>query len=526
MQGDFSRRTFHPADHFGAVLLQQGRVQLDADFNEQADILLHYLRTVVADLVGPVAAPQDHAGFEVQVTKKGGKIDDLTISPGRIYVDGLLVENDIGDASYWHQPDGYLDPDATSDQLPQPPFLAYLRVWEQLITAVQQPRIRDVALGDPGPDTATRAKVVWQLAKLAPPPDVKPDALDGYLRENLAARHPGVLAARARRPADADTDPCHLPPEAAFRGPENQLYRIEIHSGGPAWADTPTDTGQARQNGVSGATFVWSRENASVLLPILAINGDQVQLATLGRDGKLALEIGDWVEITDDAIAARVADDRDLKTVQPAPPLRRVTAIDADTRTVTLSGPTLDACDVRQNRHPALRRWDHRSPTRYTPRTNDVSTAKPVASDGALPIIENFWIALEDGVEVMFTPPPFTSTSPPTTTAESATATAPTKTASSARGGRAGGASTSSPSSSTSSSPLQEPPATYRPGDFWNFPARTVTGDVEWPQDANGHPLSRPSDGVQYHYAALATVDANGSATQVPQHKFTPVQHI
>ena len=35
MKGDFSRETFDRARHYSAVLLQQGRVQLDADWNEQ-----------------------------------------------------------------------------------------------------------------------------------------------------------------------------------------------------------------------------------------------------------------------------------------------------------------------------------------------------------------------------------------------------------------------------------------------------------------------------------------------------------
>ena len=42
MKGDFSRRTFDPQKHFSRVLMQQGRVQLDADWNEQAAIQLHH----------------------------------------------------------------------------------------------------------------------------------------------------------------------------------------------------------------------------------------------------------------------------------------------------------------------------------------------------------------------------------------------------------------------------------------------------------------------------------------------------
>ena len=40
MKADLTRDTFHPLKHYARVLTQQGRVQLDADMNEQAAILL------------------------------------------------------------------------------------------------------------------------------------------------------------------------------------------------------------------------------------------------------------------------------------------------------------------------------------------------------------------------------------------------------------------------------------------------------------------------------------------------------
>ena len=58
MKGDFTRNTFDPAKHYSRVLSQQGRVQLDADANEQAAILLHYLQTLAADLIGPAGGPR------------------------------------------------------------------------------------------------------------------------------------------------------------------------------------------------------------------------------------------------------------------------------------------------------------------------------------------------------------------------------------------------------------------------------------------------------------------------------------
>src|SRR5262249_51165423 len=117
MHGDFTRNTFDPTRHYSRVLMQQGRIALDADWNEQTSILLHYLRTLACDVFGPHAGPADHLGFEIignltdpsletrlkaliprdadrRKAVKDGIIDgDVLIAPGRYYVDGLLAEN-------------------------------------------------------------------------------------------------------------------------------------------------------------------------------------------------------------------------------------------------------------------------------------------------------------------------------------------------------------------------------------------------------------------------------------------------
>ncbi|WP_328609102.1 DUF6519 domain-containing protein [Amycolatopsis sp. NBC_00345] len=474
MQADFSRGTFDPLKHFSAVLAQQGRVQLDADANEQAAILLHQLRTVVADLVGPAAAVAGPtAGFTIEpvLDSRTNKVLDLTIAPGRFYVDGRLVENHrLADAvTYWNQPDGYLDPDA--DTLPETgPFVVYLRVWERLITALQDPAIREVALGDPGPDTAARAKTVWQVAWCAG------ESVGDFseFRQSLNPER-GRLAARAKRPDDADADICHLPPEARFRGPENQLYRVEVHTGGLAWPGSgEVVTSRARRAGptveLAGATFKWSRENASVVFPVVSVSGATVTLATLGRDGKLDLDIGDHVELADDATASRTADDVPaLQWPRPAPKLLTVVAIDPADRLVTLDSEVDDRCGpgTDPELHPLLRRWDHRSSAHYETGT------RTAAADGALPLVEDTWIDLEDGVQVLFEAPPRPTLAEP------------------------------------------GPGGSYRRGDYWQIPARTITGDVEWPQDGGG-PSAVVPHGVGYHYAVLGIVGADGQVTEQP----------
>jgi hypothetical protein len=52
MKADFSRISFDPAQHYSAVMHQQGRVITDADLNEQAAIHKHFLESLAASLTG------------------------------------------------------------------------------------------------------------------------------------------------------------------------------------------------------------------------------------------------------------------------------------------------------------------------------------------------------------------------------------------------------------------------------------------------------------------------------------------
>ncbi|SBT95367.1 hypothetical protein GA0115233_11325 [Streptomyces sp. DI166] len=430
MHGDFSRVIFDPARRFSSVLSQQGRVQLDADFNEQTAILLHYVRTLAADLLGPAAYPPEPEGIGgFGIDNYDG--DTFTVAPGRMYVDGILCECDGTD--YWDQPDGHLDPER--DQLPTGPFLVYLRVWERFVTALEAPWIREPALGPDGPDTTARTRVVWQVCVLplesdSSPPDMRSAGrfLDARVRSGFEPR--GMLSARTRRPGEATLLPDGVTPASGYRGPENQLYRVEVHRGGRE------DT----------ATFKWSRENGSVVLPVRAVSGSQVELDTLGRDDKLGVDVGDVVEIVDDAVVCRGASDRPdedcgrLYTVRSVDYAECRVTLDADVG----NDPFHHSVGLVPTRHPLLRRWDQGATGR--------------GGAMGLPVREGEWLSLEDGVEVRF-------------------------------------------------EPSQDKPRVYRRGDYWLIPARVLTADVEWPRGRQGQPLRRRPHGIRYHYAPLAFLE-------------------
>src|SRR5687768_763376 len=65
MKGDFSRRTFDGKKHYDSVQQQQGRVQLDSDWNEQVAIAQRRVETEALDVIGHNGGPIHEAAFRV-----------------------------------------------------------------------------------------------------------------------------------------------------------------------------------------------------------------------------------------------------------------------------------------------------------------------------------------------------------------------------------------------------------------------------------------------------------------------------
>lgn len=235
MKGDFSKQSFKPHKHYSSVRMQQGRVQLDADWNEQMDIFDQRLQLGAIDLVGQHGTPRQRAGFKIGVTADGR---DLTIGVGRYYVNGWLCDNSQADASvtslnYSQQPDYPL----ANDYKQAGPYLVYLDAWQRHVTSIEDSEIREVALG--GADTTTRLQTVSQV-KLLPIADFKPlHQLPEW--QALTQAKSGRLRLELHTPRFA-----------------NQLYRIEIHQGGS----------------YEQATFKWSRDNAAIALAVDRTNYD------------------------------------------------------------------------------------------------------------------------------------------------------------------------------------------------------------------------------------------------------------
>jgi len=392
MSGDYSRKSFEPRDNFSGVRMQQGRVQLDADWNEQSAIQDRRWRAETVDIIGrcgyPIETPD---AFLISLV--GGTLE---VGRGRMYVDGLLAENHgeppitfdatLAEATgtnpvplmaqpYVPDTTGLL-PDAAG------PALAYLDVWHREVTYLEDPDLVEKAVGV---DTTTRQQTVWQVKLLGDVGaiDCATDDADipGWL--DIITPSGGRLSSEAVGVPES-TDPCFIPAIGGYKGLENRLYRVEIHDGG---APGP-------------ATFKWSRYNGAVATRVTGIPDlDTLRVERTRRDDLLRFNAGDWVEITDDH----------LELAGLPGIIRRIDSVDDGTNTITLRDdlpagqfPTDAQGQTLPVRHTRVRRWDQSGVVRDTGGTILVDLDDP-ASTGVIPVPpDGTSIVLEDGVQVRF----------------------------------------------------------------------------------------------------------------------------
>jgi hypothetical protein len=327
---------------------------------------------------------------------------------------------------------------------------------------------------------------VWERAMTYAEDDsIREVALGG---PDTAARSKLVWQVKWTQPvAGADGPGCGTPPPPASRGWLQAMAKQAARSTNPCIINPNASyTGPENQlyrveinrGGAAGtdlgnsATFKWSRENGSVIYPIASGGGTPVvTVESLGRDDRFGLAEADLVE---------VQDDRSVLLNLPGN-LLPVQSIDRTAMTVTLGGTPDSALGSDRRWHPLLRRWDQKA-------GDPAEGGLALASDNAALVQEGVWLTLEDGVQVRFQP----------------------------------------------AAPVQPPPSNQTPpvnqyltGDYWLIPARTATGDVEWPRvsDAQGNPetdaqgniipAALPPHGITHHYAKLAVVSVNPNGVSI-----------
>ena len=528
MSFDNSRFTFNPWNDYLGVVMQQGRVQLDSDWNEWLAEFARRIQAGTLDILGLAGVPSTTPyGFKIKAYPSGQQI---TIGTGRIYVDGLMVENhgSIGGAQWdsalaeWSgAPPGAAESDVP-DYINQPylpgatvpgngPFLVYLDVWQREVTYLEDVNLVDKAVGV---DTTGRLQTVWQVKLLdvsgvpggvncwMPDSTIEQATIWGYLvQPSPSLLTNGVVQL-------APSGPCALNPATGYTGLENQLYRVEIHQGGGAAASgsVPLPTGTA--------TFKWSREDASVATAVTGISNvtnsvgataSQLTVQSTGRDQVLGFNPGDWIEIIDDYLELNPP----VTNGQAQPgELHKIDSINSAANTITLDStvssvrfPVNSANQTDPSRHTRIRRWDQAG-TVYQSDGATVwvdldsvngNTGIPVPPSGTALILEN-------GITVTFDLASSGSAITPWNNATSYSSNAPASVVSYL------GAAWIAVAPVTGTAPGvvsgQWAQLGFRTGDFWTFAARTADGSVQ--------NLTKASPvGIQHHYCRLGIVNFN-----------------
>ena len=263
MSGDYSRKRFNPEKHYQGVLRQQGRVDLDAESNENVDLQDRRWRAETIDVIGLCGVPSETPdGFKIAMAA-----GQLTVGQGRVYVDGFLAENHgvkllfnaTLEEKYGTAPLPVDDQPYGAGPVVVPKqvrSLVYLDVWRREVTYLQEPQLIEPALNV---ETTTRYQTAWQVKLLE---KVASDVTCKTPFTNIANWPAANLPSAARLTTttvavttEPDPDLCLVPPSGGYRGLENHLYRVDVHD--------VTGTGAVRVK--------WSRENAHVASQIVEI---------------------------------------------------------------------------------------------------------------------------------------------------------------------------------------------------------------------------------------------------------------
>ena len=90
MGSDRARVSYDAKQHYRSVVMQQGRVTLEADWNESQSIFGEELRHETLDIVGPSGSPD--GGYTVlQTIEFPTPPFDFTVTAGTVYVGGVRL---------------------------------------------------------------------------------------------------------------------------------------------------------------------------------------------------------------------------------------------------------------------------------------------------------------------------------------------------------------------------------------------------------------------------------------------------
>jgi hypothetical protein len=463
MKGDFSRIRFNPGKQYTAVLEQQGRVSLDADTNEQAAIDDYLRRTETLDVIGAFGAPEHDPGFAISISG-----DQLLIGSGRYYVQGLVCQNRADGLSYLSQP--YLLGASPTDsvllnELAQAggssSVQVSLQVWQRLVTALDDACLREPALGQA--DTTARLQTVWRVvANLVPPPPppaVKLPSTGMFRRSLLEARQNLAAEIAEIRPNIAGLVGATAPPAAAAPAPAAAPV---VDCCTSMYANTPTLSTGAMKASTAAAGSDCSCEP----IPAAGYQGLENQLyrIEIHQGGTEATATFKWSRENGSVVSAITAFTGNTLVVESLGPDANLgfqanqwveVFDDSDLFGETPNSPGL--LYQIQKIDPAVPSITLTSPviginTALNARVRRWDQAGPSLTSTGVPLSVTTPFPLENGIEIIF---------------------------------RAG---------------------TYQAGDYWTIPARTASGQIEWPPCGSNGDLFQPPHSTLIYNAPLACI--------------------
>ncbi len=277
------------SDNATPITVNPGGVALNAPQSNTLQAVMVTLPNATDTLQIDLTAGQRIWIGMIEQLQDAGNSPQFSVTQGRYHLEGLVVENPT-DGLYpgVSFPFGMpymqmIDPPAQ----PVPPdfpglqnndrLVAYLEGWERHITAVEDPGLREPALGGQL-DTTTRTQAVGQVKLVAVDAALnEQDILNAFANR---ASPTGTLTI-SQPPAPPSNDPCALPVAGGYTGQDNRLYRFEVHTGGP----------------LAQTVIKWSRDNGAELFPVLQATASEVVVRA-----DSPLRSGDLVEILSEAV--------------------------------------------------------------------------------------------------------------------------------------------------------------------------------------------------------------------------------
>ncbi len=235
---------FNPCKHYSSVRMQQGRVIIDDDWNENERIRNEDLRRTRAEIIGASGSPDK--GFQIKDPPRieNGYIN-FDILPGSFYLGGLRLE--LGAVETYRQQNdrlqfpAYNDPAPTVDRYD----LVYLEAWQQSVSAVEDEELLEKALG--GPDTSSRVRIMRRVSLKADVQTYDCEKAWAKLKDALAEQGFGSIDDQNRLVPNVKLtvsyenngepeDLCSQRRQVGYLGAENQAIRIQlIHKDSLTW---------------------------------------------------------------------------------------------------------------------------------------------------------------------------------------------------------------------------------------------------------------------------------------------------